>query len=191
MTDARIDLTTPYLDLELKNPLVVSACPLSERVADIRRMEEAGAAAVVMYSLFEEQLRTERAAAETLVDQGSDSFSEALGYFPVREAYDAGPARYLETLRAAVEATDIPIIASLNCETDEGWSPRTHESRPIIYLWSLTFGGGDGIPPIGGGRRSAAARPGCARRRRTGRSPAPAPCAGRAPWPPRRSGARR
>ncbi len=122
MSDSSIDLTTTYLSLELKNPLIVSASPLSEQVANVRRMEDAGASAVVMYSLFEEQLRTERAAAEMLVDQGSESFSEALGYFPVREAYHAGPARYLDTLRAAAEATDIPIIASLNCETEEGWS---------------------------------------------------------------------
>lgn len=122
MTDSSIDLTTTYLGLELKNPLVASASPLSEQVANVRRMEDAGAGAVVMYSLFEEQLRAERAAAEALVDLGSESFSEALGYFPMREAYHAGPARYLETLRASVAATDIPIIASLNCETEEGWS---------------------------------------------------------------------
>ena len=115
------DLGTTYLGLELKHPLVASASPLSQDLDGIKRLEDAGAAAVVMFSLFEEQIRQENAAFEYLTAVGTDSFAESLSYFPEVEAYEVGPEPYLELIRKATEATGIPIIGSLNGITSEGW----------------------------------------------------------------------
>ena len=86
-----MDLRTTYMGLELKNPIVASASPLSEKLDNIRRMEDAGAAAVVMFSLFEEQIRHENAAIEHLMASGTESYAESLSYFPEFEDYETGP----------------------------------------------------------------------------------------------------
>jgi dihydroorotate dehydrogenase (fumarate) len=109
------------MGLELKHPLVASASPLSQNLDGIKRLEDAGAAAVVMFSLFEEQIRQENAAFEYLTAVGTDSFAESLSYFPEVEAYEVGPEPYLELIRKATAATAIPIIGSLNGITSAGW----------------------------------------------------------------------
>jgi len=116
-----MDLHTTYMGLELKHPVVASASPLSEKLDNFRRMEDAGAAAVVMFSLFEEQIKHENAAIEHLITSGSESYAESLSYFPEFEDYETGPDEYLNLLRRASEAVDIPVIGSLNGITNEGW----------------------------------------------------------------------
>ena len=117
-----MDLTTKYLGLELRTPLVVSASPLSEDIDNIKRMEDAGAAAVVLYSLFEEQLRQDRLEMHKNLQQGTDSFAEALTYFPEPSDFRLGPEEYLKHVAAAKKATRIPIIASLNGSSEGGWT---------------------------------------------------------------------
>jgi dihydroorotate dehydrogenase (fumarate) len=109
------------MGLALKNPFVASASPLSENLDTIRRLEDHGASAVVLFSLFEEQIRHDRDAMEHFMGLGTESFGEALSYFPEIEDYDVGPAQYLELIRKASDAVDIPIIASLNGVTERGW----------------------------------------------------------------------
>ncbi len=116
-----MDLSTTYMGLSLKHPLVASASPLSGTLDGIRRLEDAGAAAVVMFSLFEEQIRHENAAFAHLMEAGTESFAEALSYFPPVDDYHVGPDRYLELLQRGAQACDIPVIASLNGVTSEGW----------------------------------------------------------------------
>ena len=116
-----MNLTTRYMGLTLKNPMVASASPLSQSVDTIRRLEDHGAAAVVMFSLFEEQIRHDLEALEHFMSVGTDSFGEALSYFPVVDRCDVGPTQYLELIRQASAAVDIPIIASLNGTSDRGW----------------------------------------------------------------------
>jgi len=116
-----MDLKTTYMGLELRNPLVASASPLSEDVANIKRIEDAGAAAVVMFSLFEEQIRHEEEAMTHLTSYGAESFGEALSYFPQVEEFQFGAEQYLDLIRRAREAVDIPVIASLNGLSNEGW----------------------------------------------------------------------
>lgn len=116
-----MDLSTRYMGLELRHPVVASASPLSSSLDGIRRLEDGGAAAVVMFSLFEEQLRQEIASVEHLTTAGSESFAESLSYFPALEEYHAGPDQYLDLLRRAAEAVDIPVIASLNCVSGDSW----------------------------------------------------------------------
>ena len=116
-----MDMTTKYMGLTLKNPLVASASPLSESLDTIRRLEDNGAAAVVMFSLFEEQIRHESAALEHFFNVGRESFTEAASYFPEVQEYDVGPGQYLDLLHSASEAVEIPIIASLNGVSERGW----------------------------------------------------------------------
>ena len=117
-----MDLTTTYMGLELKHPVVASASPLSQTLDGIRRLEDDGAAAVVMFSLFEEQIRAENEVFDRVMGSGTDSFAESLDYFPaVDEEEHHGSEHYLDLLRRAVEAVDIPVIASLNGITNEGW----------------------------------------------------------------------
>jgi dihydroorotate dehydrogenase (fumarate) len=116
-----MNLTTRYMRLALKNPLVASASPLSQSVDTIRQLEDNGASAVVMFSLFEEQIRHDMESLEYFMSVGTDSFGEALSYFPVVNGRDVGPTQYLELLRKARAAVDIPIIASLNGTSDRGW----------------------------------------------------------------------
>ncbi|MHB1023728.1 MAG: dihydroorotate dehydrogenase-like protein [Acidobacteriaceae bacterium] len=116
-----IDLSTEYLGLKLKNPLVVSSSPLSESVESIQRLEEAGAAAIVLPSIFEEQLALESKALDRDISRGTESFAESLSYFPEYEDYRQGQDAYLSLLHHAKSSSSIPILASLNGATAGGW----------------------------------------------------------------------
>ena len=116
-----MDLTTRYLGLALKNPLVASASPLTSDLGNLRRLEDCGAAAVVLPSIFEEQIEAEEAETERLTTFRGESFPEALSYFPAAIDHSTGPQRYLENLRRAREAVAIPVIASLNGISRSGW----------------------------------------------------------------------
>src|SRR5215468_2934769 len=116
-----MNLTTKYLGMELKNPIVASSSPLSRNVDSIRRLEDAGAAAVVMYSLFEEQITSESYYLDYYLSQGIDSYGEALSYFPEMQSYNVGPDEYLDLICRAKEAVSIPIIGSLNGISTGGW----------------------------------------------------------------------
>src|SRR5512143_7643 len=115
-----MDLTTKYLGLTLKNPLVVSASPLSEDIGKIRQAEQAGAAAVVMHSLFEEQIVLESEQLDRSLSEG-DSYAESLSYFPDLGSYKVGAEIYLENIAKAKSAVKIPIIASLNGVSTGSW----------------------------------------------------------------------
>ncbi len=117
-----MDLTTNYLGLLLKNPIVASSSPLSHTVDSIRRLEDAGAAAVVMYSLFEEQIGFDSYYIDYHLTQGIDSYGESISYFPDMQSYNIGPDQYLNLIRRAKEAVDIPIIGSLNGASVGGWT---------------------------------------------------------------------
>ena len=117
-----MDLTTNYLGLKLRTPLVVSASPLSEEIDNIKRMADAGASAVVLYSIFEEQLRQDRLELNRNLENGTNSFAEALTYFPEPKEFRLGPEEYLKHIAAAKKATKIPIIASLNGSSNGGWT---------------------------------------------------------------------
>src|SRR5438270_7718968 len=110
-----IDRTTHDLCLKLQTPLVPSASPLSQEIHSIRRLEDAGASAIVLYSLFEEQLRQESLELDHHLSAGTDSFAESLTFFPEAGEFRLGPEGYLNHLRKAKAAVDIPVIASLNC----------------------------------------------------------------------------
>jgi dihydroorotate dehydrogenase (fumarate) len=116
-----MDLTTRYLGLNLRTPLVPSASPLSEELDNIKRMEDAGASAVVMHSLFEEQVRSEQDAVQYHMMYGTDSFPESLSFFPKSAEFLTGPEEYLAKIRKAKEAVRIPVIASLNGAGIGGW----------------------------------------------------------------------
>ena len=116
-----IDFSTQYLGLKLSGPIVVSSTPLSESLDNIRRMEDAGASAVVLISLFEEQLELESRALDEDLSRGTESFAESLGYLPDLRDYHMSHEGYLEHLRRAKEAVKIPILASLNGATTGGW----------------------------------------------------------------------
>jgi len=116
-----IDLTTRYLGLTLGSPLVASAGPLCEDVGNIRRMEDAGASAVVLPSLFEEQITLESDYLDHHLSHGTDSYAESLSYFPDMADYNLGPDAYLEHLRRAKAAVNIPVIGSLNGVSTGGW----------------------------------------------------------------------
>jgi dihydroorotate dehydrogenase (fumarate) len=115
------DLSTEYMGLVLRNPLVASASPLSRTVDGVRRLAHAGVGAVVLYSLFEEQLLRGSAENARLVDAGTEAFAESLSYFPAAAEDEPGPRRYLSLLERAVAAVDIPVIGSLNGVTASGW----------------------------------------------------------------------
>ena len=117
-----IYLTTRYLGLKLRTPLVPSASPLSQEIGVIRRLEDAGASAIVLYSLFEEQLRQESLELDHHLSAGTESFSESMTFFPQASEFRLGPDGYLDHIRKAKEAVDIPVIASLNGATVGGWA---------------------------------------------------------------------
>lgn len=118
-----MDLTTTYLGLTLRSPLVVgAAAPLTEDLDNLKRIEDSGAAAVVLHSLFEEQLRQDRLELSHHMENGTESFAEALTYFPEPDFYHIGPETYLDHIRKAKESLDIPVIASLNGSTVGGWT---------------------------------------------------------------------
>jgi len=116
-----MDLRTKYLGMTLKNPLVPSSSPLSHSVDSIRRLEDAGAPAVVMYSLFEEQITSESFYFDYYLCHGTNSYAESLDYFPEMKTYNVSPDEYLNLIRRAKEAVDIPIIGSLNGTSTGSW----------------------------------------------------------------------
>src|SRR5262245_26784757 len=116
-----MSLATRYLGLQLAHPIVAAASPLTATLDGMRQLEDAGAAAVVMSSLYEEQIRAEDTAYALYTEHGSDSQAEAGSYFPELPDYDSGVSGHLETLRRSSDALDIPVIASLNGTTSEGW----------------------------------------------------------------------
>jgi len=115
------DLSTTYLGLKLKNPLVASASPLSKKVETVKQLEEAGVSAVVMYSLFEEQITHESNALDYFLNRGSESYAEAMTYFPEMQNYNIGPESYLKLVKELKETVEIPIIGSLNGVSTGGW----------------------------------------------------------------------
>ncbi|PMB00042.1 dihydroorotate dehydrogenase [Fischerella thermalis CCMEE 5268] len=117
-----MDITTTYMGLNLRSPLVASASPLSENIDNIKQMEDAGAGAVVMHSLFEEQLRLERYELHHHLTQGTESYPESLTYFPEPASFRVGPEEYLEHIRKIKESVSIPIFASLNGSSMGGWT---------------------------------------------------------------------
>ncbi|HTW65684.1 MAG TPA: dihydroorotate dehydrogenase-like protein [Bryobacteraceae bacterium] len=116
-----IDLSTFYLGRKLRSPLIASSSPLCKDLANLKRMEEAGAGAVVLHSLFEEQILMESQSLDRFLNQGSESYAESTSYFPDLGAYDIGPRAYLEHLGAAKKALGIPVVASLNGTSVSGW----------------------------------------------------------------------
>ena len=117
-----MDITTTYLGLKLKSPIVSSAGPLSEKISNVREMEDAGAGAVVLYSIFEEQIEHEQLELHHHTSLHSESFAEATSYLPEPFEFKLGPDEYLNHIRKAKEAVDIPIIASLNGKSIGGWT---------------------------------------------------------------------
>jgi dihydroorotate dehydrogenase (fumarate) len=117
-----MNLETNYLGLKLKNPIVPSAGPLSQEISNFKKFEDAGAAAVVMYSLFEEQIEHEAMELDYQTSVTADSNPEATSYFPEDIEFKLGPEQYLEHIRKAKEAVDIPIIGSLNGKSLGGWT---------------------------------------------------------------------
>ncbi len=122
------DLSTGYLGMRLRNPLVVSASPLSDRIETLRQLEACGAAAVVMRSLFEEQIEHESFDLHEMLEQWTGGNFEAQSFFPAMADYKTGPATYLESIEAAKRELSIPVIGSLNGVTTSGW---THYARLI------------------------------------------------------------
>jgi dihydroorotate dehydrogenase (fumarate) len=124
-----LDLSTRYLGLTLRNPLIVASSPLSDELDNLRKMEDAGAGAVVLHSLFEEQLRHERLELHHHLTQGTHSFPEALSFFPEPGEYRLGPEEYLEHIRSAKKALKIPIIASINGASTGDWVNCTRQMQ--------------------------------------------------------------
>lgn len=116
-----MDLGTTFMGLELQHPVMASASPLSGTLDGIRQMEDGGVAAIVMFSIFEEQFREDNEAFSDLMEAGRERFAESLTYFPEVDAYSVGPDAYLDLIRRATEQVSVPIIASVNCVTSEGW----------------------------------------------------------------------
>jgi len=131
-----IDLSTRYLGMQLRTPLVASASPLSQELDSIRRLEDAGASAVVLYSLFEEQLRRESLELDYYLSEGTESYPESLSYFPQPGEFVLGPDGYLEHIRKAKAAVNIPVIASLNGSSVGSW---------IQYATQIEQAGADAI----------------------------------------------
>lgn len=131
-----MDLSTTYLGLKLKSPIVPSAGPLSQELSGVKLMEDAGAGAVVLYSLFEEQLEHESLELHHHTNGSAESFAEATSYFPEPFDYKMGPEEYLNHIRKAKEAVNIPIIASLNGKSLGGW---------IDYAKQIEQAGADGL----------------------------------------------
>lgn len=117
-----MDLSTKYMGLTLRNPLVLSACPLTEKLENFKKLEDAGIGAIVMHSLFEEQIRAEQEELNYHLTQGTDSFAESLSYFPDLDHFKLGPEQYLDQIRKAKKAVQVPIIASLNGNSEGGWT---------------------------------------------------------------------
>jgi dihydroorotate dehydrogenase (fumarate) len=117
-----MNLKTTYLGLDLKHPIVASSSPQSKSIDGVKRLAESGASAIVLFSLFEEQIRHEQETIEFVIGKSTYSSAESLSFFPEPAAYDVGPYGYLELIHQASKAVDIPIIGSLNGVSDQGWS---------------------------------------------------------------------
>lgn len=115
------ELKTTYLGLNLRNPLVASASPFTKKVEKAKELADAGVAAIVMHSLFEEQINHESRALDYFLNQGTESFAEALTYFPEMDHYDVGPEKYLGLIGELKKSLSIPVIASLNGVSSGGW----------------------------------------------------------------------
>jgi len=131
-----MDLSTTYLGLKLKNPIVPSASPLSHTLDSMKRLEDAGAAAIVMYSLFEEQIAHEAAELDHYLSYGTETYAEALTYFPEPQEFHLGPDEYVNLLRKAKESLKIPVMGSLNGISTGGW---------INYAKKIEEAGADAI----------------------------------------------
>ena len=131
-----MDLTTRYMGLTLRNPLIASASPLNGDIAVLRALEDFGAGAVVLPSIFEEQIAAERRELDMRMHAPAIGFAEAQSYFPNYDGYGFGAMGYLDTVRRAKESIAIPVIASLNCTTDAGW---------VAYARTLQEAGADAI----------------------------------------------
>jgi dihydroorotate dehydrogenase (fumarate) len=131
-----MDLTTNYMGLVLRNPLIASASPLNGDLGTLRALEDYGAGAVVLPSIFEEQIVAEQHEFELRTEATADGFAEALTFFPAYNGYGFGPERYLDIVRRAKDAIGIPVIASLNCVTHAGW---------VGYARGLQEAGADAI----------------------------------------------
>ena len=124
-----IDLSTTYLGLKLASPLVASASPLSRKVESVKELEQAGAGAVVMYSLFEEQIEHESRELDYFLNYGTETYAEALSYFPDLETYNIGPEKYLNLIAELKKSVKIPVIASLNGISSGGWVDFAHRMQ--------------------------------------------------------------
>ncbi|MDR3690487.1 MAG: dihydroorotate dehydrogenase-like protein [Fimbriimonas sp.] len=122
-----MNLTTTYLGLTLRNPIVPASSPLSRTPGELRRMEDAGAGAVTLFSLFEEQIEHETEMMGHYLDYGAESYSESLSFFPPPESYHRGPEQYLELIRKGKESLEVPVIASLNGASMGGWTQYAKE----------------------------------------------------------------
>ena len=131
-----MDLTTKYMGLSLKNPIVPSASPLSESVDSVKALEDAGAAAVVVYSLFEEQITHESGELDHYLSYGTESYAEATSYFPEPEDFKMGPVEYLDHIANLKKSCDIPIIGSLNGVSNGGW---------VKFAQNIEQAGADGL----------------------------------------------
>jgi dihydroorotate dehydrogenase (fumarate) len=131
-----MDLSTTYMGMKLKHPVVASASPLSHTVDGMRRLEDGGASAIVMYSLFEEQIEGESHLLDHYLNYGTETFAEALHYFPNLDGYNIGPEQYLNLIRQAKAAVSVPVIASLNGISTGGW---------VDYARRIQQAGADGL----------------------------------------------
>ncbi len=131
-----IDLTTGYLGLKLRTPLAASSSPFCKDLSNILRLEDAGASAIVLHSLFEEQIQVESGELDRFLTESSDSSGEAMSYFPEMVSYNLGPEPYLNHLRKAKESVDVPVIGSLNGVSTGGW---------IRYAQMMEQAGADAI----------------------------------------------
>lgn len=131
-----MDLSTNYMGFKLKNPIVPSASPLSKSIDNVKRLEDAGASAIVVYSLFEEQITHESNELDHYLSYGTESFAESLSYFPSPEEYNYGPDEYLEHIRKIKDTIDIPVFGSLNGISSGGW---------MKYARLIQEAGADGI----------------------------------------------
>jgi dihydroorotate dehydrogenase (fumarate) len=146
-----MDLTTRYLGLRLRNPLVASASPLSYSLDGIHRLSDAGVGAIVMFSLFEEQLRQRAVQRAELLDEPAESFGEALSYFPATAYDDPGPREYLSLLERAAATTPIPVIGSLNGVTPGSWGDYARQMQDAgAAAIELNMYGVPGDPRISG-----------------------------------------
>ena len=140
------DFSTTYLGLKLSSPLVPSASPLARNIDNLKRMEDVGAGAVVLHSLFEEQINAESHSLDHFLTHGAESYSEALSYFPESNAYRLTPELYLEHIRKAKAALQIPVIASLNgVSTGSGYVVNRRQSDWIKYAALMEQAGADAL----------------------------------------------